>query len=133
MANVIKYNYSEKTVIYIISTLVGMLITAVAVLIVSAVALAGDLDEVYSSVLSSISMGVGGITAGFLSSRKIRSGGMLNGLFCGLILYLPVFFLSLFLSETGFSMNTVYHFLITILSAVIGGVLGVNKNKNYKI
>jgi putative membrane protein (TIGR04086 family) len=110
-----------------------MLITAVAVLIVSAVALAGDLDEVYSSVLSSISMGVGGITAGFLSSRKIRSGGMLNGLFCGLILYLPVFFLSLFLSETGFSMNTVYHFLITILSAVIGGVLGVNKNKNYKI
>lgn len=121
----IKYNFGEKAVIYIISSVVGIVCAAVSVFIAAGVALAVDMPEGYMSPLSAVCAGIGTLISGFLASKKIRSGGVINGLICGGILYLLILFLSLFISENGFSLVTLYHLLITVISAVIGGVLGV--------
>lgn len=129
----IKYNYSEKTVIYIISAVVGVIFIALSVLLSAGMMMAADMPESYASPISGICVGVGALVSGFLASKKIKSGGIINGLICGGIIYLLILFFSLFISENGFSFNTLYHSLITIISAAIGGILGVNAKNRRKI
>ena len=133
MNNESKYNISEKAVIYIISSIIGAVITVVSLLGFSGIALVCDLDENMSSVMSGICIGLGTLTAGFLSSKKIKSGGIVNGAVCGAIIYVLIFAISLILSETGFSMITVYHLLIALLASAIGGIMGVNSSSKRKL
>lgn len=128
-----KYNISEKIVIYIIASIVGAVITVGAIFLAAAVCLACDLPEEFSSTISVVCMGIGTFFAGFLASKKIGSAGMINGAVCGMLIYLVVFFVSLILSNSGFSMITVYHLLIAVLAAAIGGVIGVNSSWGRKL
>ncbi len=133
MANEIKYNFGEKAVIYGVSAFVGIIVGFVGILLFAALMLAGDLREHYSSVISGIAVGIGSLASGFISSRKIKSGGIINGIICGCIIYVIKLFMSLFLSAGGFSLITLYHLLITLFSAIIGGILGVTSAAKRKI
>lgn len=128
-----KYNFAEKTVIYVIATIVGIVVVALALFISSWICLAIDMSDSYSSLISGVCLGIGAMTSGFLSAKKIKTGGIINGGICGLIMYLMVFVLSLFISDNGFSTVTVSHSLIAIISAAIGGILGVNTSTRRKI
>ncbi|MBR2489460.1 MAG: TIGR04086 family membrane protein [Clostridia bacterium] len=125
MSREIKYNLSEKSVIYGLSLLVGIIFSIASMLLAAALCLATDMSEELSSPISALCVGTGALVSGFLSSRKLKSGGLINGAICGLVLYALIFFFSLIFSESGFSFVSLYHALITIISAMIGGVLGV--------
>ena len=125
MSGEIKYKLNEKLVIYGLSLLLGVIIVVASLFLASLLCLAGDLPESISSPLFALCVGVGAFSAGFLSSKKIRSGGILNGAVCGFLLYALTFFLSLIFSESGFSFISVFHLLIIVISAMIGGVFGV--------
>lgn len=120
------YNVAEKIVIYIIASIVGVIVMFCAILLAAGVCLACDLPDSFSPTISVISMGIGTFLAGFLSAKKIKSSGIFNGAATGGIIYLLIFFISLILSNSGFSMVTVYHMLISVLAAAIGGIIGVN-------
>lgn len=121
-----KYNISEKIVIYVIASLIGVIIMFCGILLAAAVCLACDLPDSFSPTISVVAMGLGTFFAGFLAAKKIKSAGIINGAATGGIIYLLIFFASLILSGSGFSMVTVYHLLIALLSAAIGGIAGVN-------
>ena len=133
MSNDIRYNLVERMVIYGVSALVGMIISVLSLMLAAGLMLAGDMPEETSSVISAICLGVGSLFAGFLSAKKIKSGGIINGLICGVVIYLIVLFISLFLSEKGFSLITLFHLAITLLTAAIGGVLGVSAASKRKL
>lgn len=133
MGKEIKYNLSEKAVICGLSLLVGVLVSALALLFSAAFYLATDMNEMWISPLSAICAGMGSLVAGFLASRKIKVAGMIHGLICGGCLYLLVMFLSLFFSETGFSLISVLHGSIMLICGMIGGVLGVLSATNKKL
>ncbi len=122
----LKYNLVEKMVIYGLSVLVGAFFTIISIFIMAMISLYIDIPENYSGLFAGISLGVGNFVSGYLSSKKIRSGGILNGSICAVILYVIVVIVSLFVSENGFTHNTLYHFLITLISGMIGGIIGVN-------
>ena len=130
MRTEIKYNLSEKVVIYCLSVVIGSLSLVVALFLAASVCLAVDLSNNFSTLVSGICLGIGAAVSGFLSSKKIKSQGIVNGLFCGVILYFFIFLLSLFFSENSFSIITLSHLMISLLAAAIGGVLGVNTSKN---
>ncbi len=125
MSGEIKYNLNEKLVIYGLSLLVGIILVIASMFLASLLCLAADLPESLSSPISALCVGVGAFSSGFLASKKIKSGGVLNGAVCGVILYALVFLLSLIFSENGFSAISVLHLLIILISAMIGGILGV--------
>lgn len=133
MGKEIKYNLSEKAVIYGLSVLVGVIVSVLSLLLSAGLCLAADLSELASSTLSSVCAGTGAFVAGFIASKKIGKGGIINGLSCGGLLYLLILFLSLFISEGGFTLITLFHSLVTLLSAAIGGVLGVNSNSKRRM
>ena len=122
----IKYNVSEKIVIYSIAVLVGALISFFALLLFAALCLYLDLQENYSFFVSGVCLAIGGFNSGFLSSKKLKKKGILNGFVCGMFLYLIVLIISLFFRESGVTSNTLYRFLLTIIASMMGGVIGVN-------
>lgn len=129
----IKYNFAEKMVIYAISAIGGLILITVTLFAAAALCLATDMSDNYSTLVAAICLGGGAMLSGFLSSKKIRYSGMLNGLICGCIIYLIVFIFSLFLSENGFTVIGLSHFLISAVSGAIGGILGVNTANKRKI
>ncbi len=129
----LKYNLSEKAVIYGLSSLVGVVMCVVSMLLLAAICLYTDMSENYSSLLSGISLGISGFVAGYLASKKIKSGGILNGAVCGVFIYLIVIIVSLFVSEGGFTNNTLYHFVVTAIAGMVGGIIGVNFSNRKRI
>ena len=133
MKEEIKYNLAEKSVIYLISVLVGLILTMLSLFAAAALCLATDMSESYSTLVAGICLGIGTMLSGFFSGKKIRSFGLVNGMICGLISYAIIFLFSLFLSENGFSAISLSHLLIALISSSIGGVLGVNSLQKRKI
>jgi putative membrane protein (TIGR04086 family) len=125
MAKEIKYNLSERVVIYGLALLVGV-ITIVLTLIFSALfCFAIDLDSALISPLSCLCAGCGSFISSFLSSKKIKASGIINGLICGGMIFVWIFFGAMFFSSTGFSLISLLHAAIILISGIIGGVLGV--------
>ena len=133
MKEQIKYNLAEKMVIYAISIVGGILLITVVLLAAAALCLATDMAESLSTLVSGMCLGLGAMFSGFLASKKIKYSGLINGMFCGLIIYLVVFIFSLFLSENGFTIISLSHFLISVVSAAIGGILGVNASQKRRM
>lgn len=133
MKEEIKYNLAEKMVIYAISVIGGILLITVALLAASALCLATDMGESFSTLVAGICLGLGTMFSGFLASKKIKYSGLINGMFCGFIIYLAVFIFSLFLSENGFTIISLSHLLISVISSAIGGILGVNASQKRRI
>ena len=116
----------EKTVIWAVASIIGILVTIVALLGAATLCLAADIGDNMSSAISGLCAGAGALAAGFVSAKKIGSSGLINGGVCGVVLYVLILFLSLFISEKGFSVITIIHFAIVLISSLAGGVLGVN-------
>ena len=133
MKEEIKYNLAEKMVIYAISVIGGILLITVALLAASALCLATDMGESFSTLVAGICLGLGAMFSGFLASKKIKYSGLINGMFCGFIIYLAVFIFSLFLSENGFTIISLSHLFISLISSAIGGILGVNASQKRRI
>lgn len=133
MSEEIKYNLAERLVVYAISVIVGIVAVTLTMFLAASICLALDMSDNFSSLVSGICLGVGAVVSGFLTGKKIKCGGIINGIFCGIIMYLIVFFLSLFISENGFTIVTLSHSLITVISSAIGGVLGVNTSSKRKV
>lgn len=91
-----------------------------------------ELDNKFSPLFATIAVGIGAFSSANFYSSKQKSKGYLNGIIIGIITFLIVTLIGLVVSNSGFTFNTVFHFIIIILSAVIGGILGVNKKgKSY--
>lgn len=131
MNNSQKYNNKEKIFIYLISSLIGIIITFVSMLLSSLVIAFFDISLSLLPIIASICLLLGSFIAGLISARKIGSGGIISGLFVSVIIFLFVFLVSLVFDPTGISFNTLIHFIINILSSLIGAIIGVNKSTKF--
>ena len=133
MKKEMKYNVYERGVILALSSVVGILISVLAVFLAAALCLTLDITDRMSSGISGVCLGIGSLTAGFLAAKKLKVSGVINGALCGIIIYVLIIILSVFLSKNGFSMNSFYHILITVLSSACGGLLGIVSGDHKKI
>lgn len=74
-----------------------------------------------------ISCGIGAISCGFVSVRKIRKKGLLNGLLAGSIYFIVLYGIG-FLSGEQISLqaNVAIQLAVSVLGGSLGGVLAVN-------
>ena len=128
MNNKEKYNKKEKAIICLISSFVGIIITFMTMLFSSLVMVIFEFNLSSLPIISSICLMTGSFVAGFLSAKKIGSRGIVCGILVSVIIFVFVFSVSLFLNSSGITFNTLIHFIINLLSALIGGIIGVNKS-----
>ena len=121
----------SKVISYVVSVVAGAAVTVTFMLIFAALIVGGDLSDRFIAPAASLATAFGGLTAGFTASKILKSGGLLNGAVTGGALFLLVLIISLFADRGGLTLNTLFNLLIIMLSALIGGILGVGKKKKF--
>lgn len=111
--------------------LIGFLIeAAAAALIIFVFAFAMYFSESgykYAPVFATVAVAVGCLAAAFYTARKIGHRGYFTGIITGGISFAVITLTALIIDSGAVTVNTFFRFIILMLSAVIGGILGVNK------
>ena len=112
--------------------IMGVLVTAAAMLIFAVLMLVFEVDRRFAVPFSTVSIALGTFFAALFAARRIGDKGYLIGLIVGGLTFAVITLVSLFLSKNGLSYNTLFHFVIMLLSSLIGGIWGVNRKKTQK-
>lgn len=121
----------NKKIAYLWGVILGVLVCLVTMLIFSAVLLFFNIDRAYATPFATVSVAIGCFIAARHTAKKIGDKGYLVGLIIGSVVFTAITALSLILGD-GLSLNTLFHFIIMMLSSLVGGITGVNKNKHKK-
>ncbi len=121
----------NKKSAYLVGAIFGMLGTFAAMLIFAAVLLFLNIDRAYATPFATISLAVGSFIASRYTAKKIGDKGYLIGIIIGAVLFVFITALSLIVGNS-LSLNTFFHFVIIMLSSIVGGIMGVNKDKHKK-
>ncbi len=123
---------NKKLSIYALSIVIGVGITILCMLIFAAIMLFAKFDREYAVPFATISLAVGTLFAARFASGKIGSKGYLVGLIIGVVVFLILLVISIVINRSSLGVNTLFHFIIIVLSSLIGGISGVNK-RNKKL
>lgn len=131
-----EYEFSKKDNVnkrsaYLLGTVFGVLSALASMMIFAAVLLFLDIDRAYAAPFATLSLAIGSFFASRKTSKKIGDKGYITGLIVGLTVFVIITLLSLILGN-GFSINTLFHFIIVTLSSLVGGIMGVNGKKSKK-
>ena len=127
----LKRDFSGKKSAYITGGILGVVTTLGMMLLFSAVILFFNLDRTYSAPFATISVAFGCFTASRKTAKMIGDRGYLTGTIIGVSVFLVITIISLIFGN-GITINTLFHFVIIILSSLAGGIIGVNaKQKKY--
>lgn len=116
----------------LIGAAIGIAVMLIALLFFAALIYFLNLDRAYSVPFSTVSLALGSFAAAYYVSKRAGHKGYLIGAFVGIISFAAVTVISLITSKGGLTVNTLFHFVIIVLSSSIGGILGVNKWKDKK-
>ena len=122
---------SNKKSAYLLGGLLGVLATIAVMFGFAAILLFFNLDRAYAAPFATISVAVGSFVASRITAKKIGDRGYLVGIIIGLTVFCVITALSLILGNS-LSINTLFHFVIIVLSSMVGGILGVNAGKSKK-
>ena len=110
----------------------GVVATVFMLFILAFIMTLRDVPASLVAAFSSLAVGFGGLCAGFFAARKAGRKGLLFGTATGVFLYIIVLCSSLIANSGAFSVMSIIKLAITVLSASIGGILGVNVKKRRK-
>lgn len=125
-----KESVNKKTA-YLTGIILGIVFSLISMLCFAAVLLLFNIDRAYAAPFATISVAIGCFVASQHTAKKIGDKGYIIGLIIGIIVFVIITIISLFAGNS-FSLNTLFHFIIMVLSSIVGGIIGVNKNKHKK-
>lgn len=91
-----------------------------------------ELDKSFSVIFATISIALSSLISSFFASKEIGNRGYVTGFIIGIATFITITLISLMIDKGSVTINTLFHFIIILLSSMIGGILGVNrKTKKY--
>ncbi len=124
---------NNKSSVFLKAILLETVVTAIFIFIFAVIMYLGEIGFEYSAVFGTVSVAAGCFAGGFYAAKKIGQKGLINGAIIGIITFGIVTLISLIVDDGAITFNTLFHLIIFMLSAIIGGIIGVNKRekRNY--
>ncbi len=116
-----------------IGVLIGVFATFLFMLLFALLLTMRDFDISAAATMSNISLAVGALSAGFVTTLLHKSKGLIYGAASGLILFAVMSIIALFVSGGSFSLNSLIRFAIMTVLSSFGGVIGVNLSAKHKM
>lgn len=91
-----------------------------------------DMDFENAFIFSIFTYVISSFYCGYSAGRKIKENGIMFGALSGCCFFLMCLLIALCM-QPHFNLDTLYKFIISIISGAIGGVLGVNKRNKKKL
>lgn len=130
--DLLKSDNSRGILKFTAAFLIEIAVTAVLIAVFALVIYLSGGAAKYAPVFATVSVAAGCFFAVFFTARRSGSRGWLTGLIIGGITFLVITAVSLFVNSGGVTINTLFHFIIIMLSSVVGGIIGVNRANNHK-
>lgn len=127
-----KLNDKNKYINIFITAVIFVAVTVGFILIFAAVMYLIEGGYEYSPLFATISAAAGTLLSSMYLARKVGKKGLLTGGAVGTIIFLLLVIMAFVFNKTAIGVNTLFRFIIIMLSSLIGGVIGVNKNTNPK-
>lgn len=121
----------NKKYAYILGGVIGTVTSLIAMLFFAVILLFLNIDRAFAAPFATVSVGIGSFLASHITAKKIGDKGYIIGLIIGLVVFIFITLLSLILGNS-LSINTLFHFIIIVLSSLAGGITGVNSKKTKK-
>lgn len=100
------------------------------ILVIFSVLLYNTTDVIKSfTVFSMISLSAGSLSGGYMCGLFRRKNGLYEGIFCGFIIYIMILVTGCIFFHTFGSFMSIRKFIICIIPASAGGVIGVNHKR----
>lgn len=112
------------------SVIKAMLITALALLILTLFMYYGNVSDSVSGACCTVATFMSVFCAGFMTARRKRCAGVLSGAVAG-VMYVLIMLLSggLIAGNFAITSETVKMLVISVFGSIVGGILGVNIKK----
>lgn len=120
----------SKYSIYIIGFILEIAVTLISVMLFSAVIYFTEKGYEYASIFATVSVALGAFVASFYITKKIKNKAFFVGVAVGGVTFILVTLISLVMDNGALTANTIFHFIIIMLSSLIGSVIGVSGNQN---
>ncbi len=124
--------YNKIFLVFLKAFIFEIIITAIFVVLFGLFMFLTGKGFELAPLFATVSLGLGSGFAAYFAASKIGNKGLLNGFIIGITSFLIIALISLIVDDGSVTLNTLFHFIIFVLSALIGGVLGVNKRENKK-
>ena len=131
--DLLKTDNTKTGAIALKGTIIGVLSAFAMMLLFSAIMLVFELERNIAAPFATVSVAAGSFFAAFYCAKKIGKKGYLIGLITGIITFALITLVAFIISDKGFTYNTLFHFVIIVLSSLLGGILGINmiRSKRY--
>ena len=128
-------NISKKQMLllYLKGTAIGLLVAAILLALFALLFLNVNLSRAFCAPFATLSVALGVVIAAWFTAYKIGDKGYKVGGIIGLAFFVTVLLFSLMISHGKLTENTGFHFVIFLLSGVVGGVVGVNRKHLRKL
>ena len=112
---------------------IGITVMLTLILVFSALLALTPMADTMIPTLGYTAIIIGSLAGGFLTSRDLKTRGIVNGLASSLIILIAVLILKLILGGTGiFSIRLLLCAGVTVISGIIGGIIGINQKRKRK-
>lgn len=109
-----------------VSILIGALCCALLLLAMSVLMSALSVPQAAVDPMASFALAAGGFAAGFSCAKIMREKGLAYGALCGALLSLVMLLAGFAIEDNSFGIPALLKIAFILLSAMLGGVLGVN-------
>ena len=124
-------DFLNKRKAFFFGGIIGLLFCILAMVLFSFVLLIFNVDRAFAAPFATISVAIGCFISSRVAAKRIGEKGYVLGIIIGLIVFVCITTISLILGNK-LSLNTLFHFIIILLSSLVGGISGVNVRKYKK-
>lgn len=112
-----------------ISILLGAACCSLVLLLLSFVITLYSVPQAAIDPMAVLALIIGGFVSGFCCARLLRQRGLLYGAICGALETIIFLMAGFILQDGGFGIPALLKIVFILLSAMLGGILGVNAKK----
>ena len=128
-----KFFNNEMIKSLILGAILGTAIISI-LLVLSALLLSlGVLPITAASICSTLSLSIGALLSSIFTLKNLKKNGLVTGLILGIVLFLIFTCISLIATLSAPTLLTLLKGIITMISASLGGIIGVNLAAKRKI
>ena len=110
----------------LVGVAIGAAVCAGVLLLLSVVLSARNVPHSLIDPMATFAISAGALVAGYCCTKIVRRAGLAYGALCGGVFCLLIMLAGIGLQEGSFGLGAVFKITFMMISAMLGGVLGVN-------
>lgn len=118
---------------FLIGVITSIIFTAIFLFIFAFLLTIYDASDSVIIIMSMIAWCIGAFTGGFAAAKAYGKNGLIMGFCSGIIMFLLLTLIAMIVNSSGLTIQSFIKLILSVVSACIGGVMGINLKRKRKL